>query len=129
MKRSLQILTFLAIGSLSLFAEDKQKPIKALLITGGCCHNYVFQSQALIAGVAKHAGQLALIATAPVTFGLPAGFHLFWLSSTLFTAASGEAFRLLDKPPPVPPSSPVAASSKEASPRPRRRRKGKKRRS
>ncbi len=55
MKRFLQILTLLAIGSLSLFAEDKQKPIKALLITGGCCHNYVFQSQALIAGVAKHA--------------------------------------------------------------------------
>ena len=55
MNRFLQILTLLAIGSLSLFAEDKQKPIKALLITGGCCHNYVFQSQALIAGVAKHA--------------------------------------------------------------------------
>ena len=87
--------------------------------------------RASLAGAAKNIGQLALIATMPVTFGLPAGFHLFWLSSTAFTAMSGEAFRLLDQPPPVPPSSPVAASSKEASPprRPRRRRKGKKRRS
>ena len=84
--------------------------------------------KASIAGAAKNIGQLALIATAPVTFGLPAGFHLFWLSSTFFTAASGEAFRVLDKPPPVPPAPVVAASSKEASPRPRRRRKGKKKR-
>jgi membrane protein insertase Oxa1/YidC/SpoIIIJ len=85
--------------------------------------------KASLAGVAKHAGQLALIATAPVTFALPSGFHLFWLSSTLFTALSGEAFRVLDRPPVMPPP-PVAASSKEASPprRPRRRRKGKKRR-
>ena len=84
--------------------------------------------KASIAGAAKNIGQLALIATMPITFGLPAGFHLFWLSSTFFTAASGEAFRLIDKPLPAPPSSPVAASSKEASPRPRRRRRGKKRR-
>ena len=85
--------------------------------------------RASLAGVAKHAGQLALIATAPVTFGLPAGFHLFWLSSTAFTAASGEAFRLLDRPPVMPP--PPVAATEEASPprRPRRRRKGKKRRS
>ena len=86
--------------------------------------------RASLAGVAKHAGQLALLATAPVTFGLPAGFHVFWLSSTAFTALSGEAFRVLDRPPVMPPP-PVAASSKEASPprRPRRQRKGKKRRS
>ena len=84
--------------------------------------------KASIAGAAKNIGQLALIATAPVTFSLPSGFHLFWLSSTAFTAASGEAFRVLDRPPVMPPP-PVAASSKEASPRPRRRRKRKKRRS
>ena len=82
--------------------------------------------KASLAGVAKHAGQLALIATAPVTFGLPAGFHVFWLSSTAFTAGSGEAFRLLDRPPVMPPP-PVAASSKEASPRPRRRKRKKRR--
>ena len=85
--------------------------------------------KASLAGVAKHAGQLALIATMPVTFALPSGFHLFWLSSTLFTATSGEAFRLLDKPPPVPPSSPVVPTEEAPPPRrPRRRRKGKKRR-
>ena len=83
--------------------------------------------RASLAGVAKHAGQLALIATMPITFSLPSGFHLFWLSSTAFTALSGEAFRVLDRPPVMPPP-PVAASSKEASPRPRRRRKGKKKR-
>ena len=83
--------------------------------------------KASIAGAAKNIGQLALIATAPVTFSLPSGFHLFWLSSTAFTALSGEAFRVLDRPPPVPPSSPVAASSKEASPRPRRRKRKKRR--
>ena len=55
MKQLIRSIALLAVGSLSLLAEDKQKPIKALLITGGCCHNYVFQSQALIAGVAKHA--------------------------------------------------------------------------
>ena len=84
--------------------------------------------KASLAGAAKNIGQLALIATAPVTFSLPSGFHLFWLSSTLFTAGAGEAFRVLDRPPPVPPS-PVVAT--EASPprRPRRRRKGKNRRS
>ena len=38
------------------FAADKKTPLRALLmITGGCCHNYIFQSQALIDGVAKHA--------------------------------------------------------------------------
>ena len=85
--------------------------------------------RASLAGAAKHAGQLALLATAPITFALPSGFHLFWLSSTIFTAASGEAFRVLDRPPVMPPP-PVAASSKEASPprRPRRRRQGQNRR-
>ncbi|MEW6306830.1 MAG: ThuA domain-containing protein [Verrucomicrobiota bacterium] len=32
-----------------------QKLIRALLITGGCCHNYEFQSKALMEGVARHA--------------------------------------------------------------------------
>ena len=30
------------------------KPIKALLITGGCCHNYLFQAAALTKGVEAH---------------------------------------------------------------------------
>lgn len=36
-------------------AQAPAKPLRALLITGGCCHNYAFQSQALKDGVAKHA--------------------------------------------------------------------------
>ncbi|MBK7998644.1 MAG: ThuA domain-containing protein [Verrucomicrobia bacterium] len=36
-------------------AADSSKPLRALLITGGCCHNYTFQSQTLTNGVAKHA--------------------------------------------------------------------------
>ena len=47
-------LTALAIQS-GFTADKNQKPLRALLITGGCCHNYIFQSQALIDGVAKHA--------------------------------------------------------------------------
>ncbi|MGV3531429.1 MAG: ThuA domain-containing protein [Chthoniobacteraceae bacterium] len=31
------------------------KPIKALLVTGGCCHNYEFQSKAMTEGISKQA--------------------------------------------------------------------------
>jgi type 1 glutamine amidotransferase len=31
----------------------EQKPLRALLITGGCCHNYLFQTQQLTNAVAK----------------------------------------------------------------------------
>jgi len=49
-------LTLVAVvGLVSAQAEEKQKPVRALLITGGCCHNYKFQSKALIEGVAKEA--------------------------------------------------------------------------
>ncbi len=40
------------------FAADKLydgTPLRALLITGGCCHNYTFQSQALTEGIAQMA--------------------------------------------------------------------------
>ncbi|CAN5299694.1 ThuA domain-containing protein [soil metagenome] len=45
-----------ALPALPTFAAD-QKPdtLKALLVTGGCCHDYDFQSKALIAGVDEHA--------------------------------------------------------------------------
>ena len=49
-------LTLLAVVGLeSAQAEEKQEHLRALLITGGCCHNYKFQSKALIDGVAKEA--------------------------------------------------------------------------
>ena len=56
--RHLRFLALLAAGrwfacALSLAAADKLysgKPIRALLITGGCCHNYKFQSAAMTNG-------------------------------------------------------------------------------
>ena len=45
------IIVFVSIAQ----AEDQQKSIRALLVTGGCCHNYKYQSKALIEGVAKNA--------------------------------------------------------------------------
>ena len=44
---------FSLVALLSAQAADSAKPLRALLITGGCCHNYTFQSQALTNGVAK----------------------------------------------------------------------------
>ncbi len=54
------LLRLFFIFSLSVFvslaqAEGEQKSIRALLVTGGCCHNYKYQSKALIEGVAKDA--------------------------------------------------------------------------
>jgi uncharacterized protein len=44
--------------SATAFAQEKLysgKPLQALLVTGGCCHNYKFQAQALTEGVSKRA--------------------------------------------------------------------------
>lgn len=46
------LAVFLAACSITLPAAE-QKPLRALLITGGCCHNYPFQSQQLTNAVAK----------------------------------------------------------------------------
>jgi uncharacterized protein len=54
--RSLSLIVIALIVSLgSALAADSKKPLLALLITGGCCHNYAFQATALKDGVAKHA--------------------------------------------------------------------------
>jgi type 1 glutamine amidotransferase len=42
------LLTFAAAS-----APAAEKPISALIITGGCCHNYAFQSQAITQAVGK----------------------------------------------------------------------------
>lgn len=53
------IISLFIISPLS--AEDKTedksqpKPLRALLITGGCCHDYAFQSKKLIKGSTQHA--------------------------------------------------------------------------
>lgn len=36
-------------------AIKKEEPVKVLIVTGGCCHDYVFQSAAMIEGIPKHA--------------------------------------------------------------------------
>ena len=47
-------LFFLATGSAQDARPEPAKPLKALLITGGCCHDYEFQSTALtLASAAK----------------------------------------------------------------------------
>lgn len=48
-------LTAFALGSaLTLVADHHgKKPIKALIITGGCCHNYHFQTSAMTEGISK----------------------------------------------------------------------------
>ena len=56
----LTILTiFIALNVTGLADDTKKddkkiysgKKLKALLITGGCCHNYIFQSTALTTGI------------------------------------------------------------------------------
>jgi type 1 glutamine amidotransferase len=43
----------LSIGTAATFAADAPKPIKCLLITGGCCHDYAAQKEILKAGLEK----------------------------------------------------------------------------
>jgi uncharacterized protein len=47
---------FAGIGS-AVPEETKQEeqPLKVLIVTGGCCHDYEFQSAAMIEGIPKHA--------------------------------------------------------------------------
>jgi type 1 glutamine amidotransferase len=47
--RSILVVCFLPI----LNSFGAEKPLHALIITGGCCHNYAFQSQAITQAVAK----------------------------------------------------------------------------
>lgn len=48
------VIMILAIG-LALRAEDKSKPIRALLVIGGCCHDYAKQKDILTQGIAARA--------------------------------------------------------------------------
>ena len=47
------LVGLLVIGSLHSTLAADEKPLKALLITGGCCHNYPLQAQQLTNAVAK----------------------------------------------------------------------------
>jgi type 1 glutamine amidotransferase len=45
----------LSLGDCSHRGSIASRPLRALLITGGCCHNYAFQTQSLTNAVARHA--------------------------------------------------------------------------
>jgi type 1 glutamine amidotransferase len=51
----------LAFGNLA-FAQEKPKPIKALLVLGGCCHDYARQKDILARGLAERANVEVTIA-------------------------------------------------------------------
>jgi uncharacterized protein len=46
----------LAVGGFAApEGKKEEKALKVLIVTGGCCHDYEFQSAAMIEGIAKHA--------------------------------------------------------------------------
>lgn len=54
MIRTLSILLLAAVAWTSpATAKEKQKPLRALLVTGGCCHDYEAQKNILSEGISK----------------------------------------------------------------------------
>lgn len=51
----LAVLALALAGCASGPTASQRRPIRALLITGGCCHNYALQTFALTNAVARHA--------------------------------------------------------------------------
>ena len=53
----LTLLSACTLGTPSACRADEAdaQPVRALLITGGCCHDYKFQSEKLIEGTRQHA--------------------------------------------------------------------------
>jgi len=52
--RFLSVSCILALATASTFTAEKLyagKPLRALIVTGGCCHNYKFQSEALVKAI------------------------------------------------------------------------------
>src|ERR1700743_2710294 len=52
--RFLSVLLLALFASFS-FAEDAPKPIKALMVCGGCCHDYEAQKKILSEGISARA--------------------------------------------------------------------------
>src|SRR5258708_3573573 len=48
----------LTLAPMALRAADPVKPLKVLLITGGCCHDYAHQKEILKAGLEARANVL-----------------------------------------------------------------------
>ncbi len=54
--RSLAVVgLFLTVASAPAADGTPARPLRALLITGGCCHNYPLQAESLTNAVARHA--------------------------------------------------------------------------
>src|SRR6478609_1986941 len=51
--RIILLIALLNLGALPSKAAAETKPLRVLLITGGCCHNYPFQTQQLTNAIAK----------------------------------------------------------------------------
>lgn len=51
----LLVLSLISVLPASLFAADAPKPIKALLVTGGCCHDYTTQKNLIKEGLEARA--------------------------------------------------------------------------
>ena len=52
---NLILIVFLSTLIVGYSKPIEDSPVNALLITGGCCHDYDFQKQALTTGIAQHA--------------------------------------------------------------------------
>jgi putative membrane-bound dehydrogenase-like protein len=51
----LALCPLLSLSSVALAKEDANKPLKALLITGGCCHDYAKQHEVIAKGIQSRA--------------------------------------------------------------------------
>lgn len=49
----LSAILLMLFGSVPVHVQGAERPLRALLITGGCCHNYPFQSAQLTNAVAR----------------------------------------------------------------------------
>jgi type 1 glutamine amidotransferase len=64
---TLTLLTAFEIGLLVSQAEDEPRPIRALLVIGGCCHDYAKQKDILTKGIAARANVQFTVAYDPDT--------------------------------------------------------------
>lgn len=55
MKSTIQTLAILLAGSFLTVAAEQTKPLKVLLLTGGCCHDYATQKNILKKGIEARA--------------------------------------------------------------------------
>src|SRR5215210_677748 len=52
-RRFVLALFTVAVSAVTVFAVERAKPLKALLVIGGCCHDYAAQKDILKQGIEK----------------------------------------------------------------------------